>query len=214
MNAFINNGIEFVFPGIFKAYPRNWAAQFLEEGTIYFTNIEIFQQDEDEERGDPLEGSSVTIRQGIRCTADYLNPIFVFCSTMETDPNKLLSTWKDRDTVLQITDTLLFVNRIKDAAVKRNDDIRKLQVGPVTYDKDAGSFREYHWAEGIFQKSMRYNGQKEFRIALVGDVRIKCTKHIMLNLGNCSDIARIIECKNPNHAIHSDGNSTALHSRR
>jgi hypothetical protein len=75
MNAFINNGIEFVLPGIFKAYPRKWAVQFLEEGTIYFTNLAIFQQDENIERGDPLEGTSVTIRQGIRCTADYLNPI-------------------------------------------------------------------------------------------------------------------------------------------
>lgn len=193
MNTFINNGIEFILPGIFKAYPRDWAAQFTEEGTIYFTNLSIFQRDENEERGDPLEGSSVTIRQGIRCTADYLNPIFVFCSTMETDPNKILSTWSDRDTVLQITDTLLFVNRIKDAAVKTKGDIHDgLKVGPVTYDKDAGSFREYHWAEGIFQKSMRYNGQKEFRIALVGDVRIKCEKHIILNLDNCSDIARIM----------------------
>jgi len=182
-----------VLPGIFKAYPRKWAVQFLEEGTIYFTNLVIFQQDENVERGDPLEGSSVTIRQGIRCTADYLNPIFVFCSTMETYPNKVLSTWSDRDTVLQITDTLSFVNRIKDASVKRKDDIRGLQVGPVTYDKDAGSHREYHWADGIFQKSMRYNGQKEFRIALVGDARIKCEEHIMLTLGNCSDIARIME---------------------
>ncbi len=193
MNSFINNGIEFILPGIFKAYPQDWATQFLEKGTIYFTNIVLFQQDENEERGDPLEGSSVTIRQGIRCTADYLTPIFVFCSTMETDPNKVLSTWSDRDTVLQVTDTLLFVNRIKEAAVKRKSDIRALKIGPVTYDKDAGSFRKYHWAEGIFQKSMRYNGQKEFRIALVGDVRIKCEKHIKLNLGNCSDIARIME---------------------
>ena len=51
MSTFINNGIEFVLPGIFKAYPREWAVQFLEQGTIYFTNIEIFRRDEDAERG-------------------------------------------------------------------------------------------------------------------------------------------------------------------
>jgi len=193
MSAFFNNGIEFVLPGIFKAYPRDWAVQFLEDGTIYFTNLAIFHRDENIERGDPLEGSSVTIRQGIRCTASYLNPIFVFCSTMETDPDTVLNTWSDRDTVLQIKDTLSFINRIKAAAVKRKNDIQGLKVGPVTYDKDAGSHRNYHWAEGIFQKSMRYNDQKEFRIALVGDVRIKGEEHIMLTLGNCSDIARIMK---------------------
>ena len=214
MSTFFNNGIEFVLPGVYKAFPREWAEQFLKQGTIYFTNLVIFQRDEDVERGDPLEGTSVTIRQGVRCTADYLNPIFVFCSTMETDSNIVLNTWRDRDTVLQITDTLSFVNRIKDAAVERKNDIRGMQVGPVTYDKDAGGHREYHWAEGIFQKNMRYTSQKEFRIALVGDVRIKCEKHIVLTIGDCSDIALIVELKNPNHAIHSDGNSAALHSRR
>jgi hypothetical protein len=192
MSTFFNNGIEFVLPGVFKAYPREWAAQFLEYGTIYFTNIEIFKRDEDVERGDPLECTSVTIRQGVRCTANYTNPIFVFCTTMETDPDMVLSTWRDRDTVLQITDTLSLINRIKDAAVKKGD-IQSMQVGPVTYDKDAGSYRGYHWAEGIFQKSMRHNGQKEFRIALVGDCRIECEEHIKLTLGNCSDIARIMK---------------------
>ena len=193
MNAFINNGIEFVLPGIFKAYPREWADQFLEEGTIYFTNLRKFQQDENIERGDSLEGTSVTIRQGIRCNADYLYPIFIFCSTMETNPNTVLNTWTDRDTVLQIKDTLSFVNRIKDAALKRKGEIQGLKVGPITYDKDAGSHRHYHWAEGIFQKNMCYNGQKEFRIALVGDVRIECEEHITLTLGNCFDIACMME---------------------
>jgi len=56
MNAFINNGIEFVLPGIFKPYLRERAVQFLEKGTIYFTNLAIFQQDENVERGDPSEG--------------------------------------------------------------------------------------------------------------------------------------------------------------
>jgi hypothetical protein len=194
VNAIFNNGIEFVLPGIFKAYPREWADQFLQEGTLYFTNLLKFRQDDNVERGDPLEGISVTIRQGRRCTAHYDNiPIFVFCSTMETNPNTVLSTWTDRNTVLQIKDTLSFINRIKDAVIKRKGDIQGIKVGPVTYDKDAGSHRNYHWAEGIFQKNMLHNGQKEFRIALVGDVRIKCEMHIMLTLGNCSDIARIME---------------------
>jgi hypothetical protein len=112
---------------------------------------------------------------------------------METDPDMVLSKWRDRDTILQITDTLSFINRIKDADVKIKNDIQRMQVGPVTYDKDAGSHREYHWAEGTFQKSMRHNGQKEFRVALVGDVRIKCEEHIILTLGNCSDIVRIMK---------------------
>ena len=91
--------------------------QFLEHGTIYFTNLEIFKRDEDVERGDLLEGTSVTIRQGVKCTAHYSNPIFVFCTTMETEPDMVLSKWQDRDTILQITDTFSFINRVNDAFV-------------------------------------------------------------------------------------------------
>ena len=191
-NTYFNNGIEFVLPGIYKAYRREWAEQFLENGIIYFTNIEIFKYDKNVERGDSLEGSSVTIRQGVKCTADYLNPIFVFCSTMETDPDIILNTWNDRDTVLQITDTLTFINRIKDAAIKMEGEIIGMQVGPVTYDKDTGSYREYHWAEGIFQKNYKYNSQKEFRLALTGTPGLK-KEHLCFELGSCKNIARIIK---------------------
>ena len=80
MSTLYQEGIDFVFPGIYKAYPRAWAEDFLTAGTIYFTNIKVFRADEDPQRGDRLEGTSITIRQGVRCTADYANPIFVWCS--------------------------------------------------------------------------------------------------------------------------------------
>ena len=192
MGIILNNGIEFVLPGIFKAYRSDWAEEFLKNGTIYFTNLSLFKQDEDVNRGDPLEGTSVTIRQGVRCTGRYSNPIFVFCTTMETDRDTILNIWSDRNTVLQITDPLLFISRTKDAAIKKKNEIISMHVGPVTYDKDVGSHSEYHWAEGIFQKNIHHNGQKEFRIAFTGDIRIKSEEHIILNLGDCSDIARIM----------------------
>lgn len=117
---------------------------------------------------------------------------------METDPCAILNTWNDRNTVLQITDPLSFISRIKDAvAEKENSDIVAIHAGPVTYDKDAGSHRAHHWVEGIFQKNMRYNSQKEFRIALTGITRIAEKPQIVLNIGDCSEIARIIE--SPNH---------------
>ena len=193
MNTLFQEGIEFVLPGIYKAYPRTWAEDLLNSGRIYFTNIEIFRADENPQRGDPLECTSITVRQGVRCTGCYANPIFVWCSTMETDPTLIIETWKDRDTVLQITDTLKFAERIRDAAVRLKPKIQGLQVGPVTYDKDEGSFRVYHWAEGILQKSLRFSCQKEFRLALVGNFSIQNDENVILELGDCTDIARIVE---------------------
>lgn len=193
MSTLFQEGIEFVLPGIYKAYTRTWAEDLLNSGRIYFTNIERFRAYENPQRGDPLECTSITVRQGVRCTGHYPNPIFVWCSTMETDPTLIMETWKDRDTVLQITDTLKFAKRIHDAAVRLKPKIQGLQVGPVTYDKDEGSFRVYHWAEGIFQKSLRFSGQKEFRFALVGDFSIRNDENVILELGDCTDIARIAE---------------------
>jgi len=66
-------------------------------------------------------------------------------------------------------------------------------VGPVTYDKDEGSYSAYHWVEGIFQKNVRFSSQKEFRFALVGDFGIQKDKNVVLELGDCSDIARIVK---------------------
>jgi len=191
MSTVFKDGIEFILPGIQKAYPRMWAEGFLSTGMVFFTNLEIFRAEEDSERGDSLEGTSVTIRQGVRCTANYLNPIFVWCGTMENEPETILATWRDRDTVIQITDPLAFTQRVRDAAVAHEARILSLQVGPVTYDKDKGSHRTYHWAEGLFQKNHQFNGQKEFRFALVGDPNLEGTEHIVLSLEDCTDIARI-----------------------
>ncbi|MBU1692417.1 MAG: hypothetical protein KKC51_00470 [Verrucomicrobia bacterium] len=197
MNTFFHEGIEFVLPGIFKAYPRDWADQFISQGIIYFTNLKVIRKDEHPERGDPRDGIGVSIRNKTRCTTGYMNPVYVWCSTMETVPRRILDTWKDRDTVLQITDTWELVQRVH-RAITPDLRINQFQVGPVTYDKDEGSHRGYHWAEGIFQKGLRHSGQKEFRFALVTESDID---NIVLNMGRCSDIARIAENKCPNQTI-------------
>lgn len=191
MNAIIQDGIQYVLPGIFKAYRRDWAEEFLRDGTIYFTNLKEFRTNEHSERGDCQEGTGITIRQGQRCTTNPLNPIFVCCFTMETDLSVILDTWKDRDTIVQICNTICFAKRIRDAALEIKE-ICFIQIGPVTYDKDEGSRRAYYWGENIFQKNLRFSDQKEFRFALIGECCIQTEKEIVLRLGDCTDIALIL----------------------
>lgn len=192
MSTFLYDGMEFVLPGTLKAYPRDWANQFLNDGTIYFTNWEVFRRDEDPERGDRMEGTGVTNLNGKLYSADYGNPIFIWSSTMETNPKVIHETWRDRDTVIQIKNTLKFAERIRDAVLAQKTDLQSLQIGPVTYDKDEGSHRDRHWAEGVFQKNYCYSRQKEFRFALVGNYNLKDEKHVVLSLGNCHDVAQIV----------------------
>ena len=192
-NTFFNNGIEFVLPGIYKASPLCWSNDFINNGTIYFTNIINFIKDEDNERGDKKEGIGVSNINGKKYSSDYMNPLYVWCSTMETNTNFIFNTWKDRDSIILITDTLGFLNRIKTTILesKYKKSLIGLQVGPVTYNKDEGSQRNYHWAEGIFQKNYKYNTQKEFRLALTGTSELK-EEHLVFELGSCKDITKII----------------------
>jgi hypothetical protein len=185
MSNFFHDGIEMVLPSVAKAYPKAWAHDFLSNGTMYFTNAAVFQRDEHPDRGDPLECS------------DYINPIFVWCTTMESQPCEVLRSWPDRDSVVMIKNSLRLAERIRDAA-KQTKAVINFQVGPVVYDRDLEHQRDYFWGKGIFQKDYRFGGQKEFRFALVGDCESKEEEHIVLQLGDCTDIAQLMNERHPN----------------
>jgi len=190
MSSFIHKDIEFVLPGIFRADRRDRTDNFLTEGTVCFTNLACIRSCEQHERGDLNDGFGVTINNGIRSTSEYSNPIFVWCSTMETHPHTVMNTWQDKDTIIQFTDTLNFLERLRDAA-RPAGIIGPPMTGPVTYDKDEGSRRNEFWAQPAFQKNLRFSPQKEFRIALVGDETLSKCKNIFLEIKNPNDVARI-----------------------
>lgn len=192
MSTIFHESIEYILPGIFKAYPAAWAQELIDHGKIHFTNLRVFRNDVSFNRGDVMEGTAITIRNETACTSDYVNPVFVWCSSMETNFATILDYWGDRDCVVQITNTLSFAQRISDAAFAAyGHKIYGLQVGPVTYDKDVGSRRDYHWAEGIFQKNYAYSVQKEFRFAMVGDCCLEGEDEIVLSLGCCEGVVRL-----------------------
>jgi hypothetical protein len=111
---------------------------------------------------------------------------------METNPRVILETWRDRDTVVQICNTLELARRIRDAAHAMKPKVYNLHVGPVTYDKDEGSRCSYYWGAFIFQKNIRFNEQKEFLFALISDSNMQNEPHVVLRLGNCNDLLRIL----------------------
>lgn len=191
MSSIQYKGIEFVLPSVLKAYPLEWARQLIEKGIIYFTNLDVFHAVESAERGDVREGSVHRAMKDGMFIGKYVNPIYAWCGTMETDAEVILETWRDRDTVVEVTNTMVFLERIRGKA-NEVEGVIQFQAGPVVYDKDKGSHRDYFWAQGIFQKDLRFSGQKEFRLALVGSAKIlKGDSNIVLTLGDCSDIIRI-----------------------
>ena len=219
MNYFISGTIQYEIPGIWKATIESWAQDFLREGKVCFTNIEVFKKDEDPQRGDSQEGTCISIVNNHRCQTDHVNKIFVWCGTMENNIDKIQGQWKDRNSIIQITNTTAFSQRIVKAMIEYNNCrgdqkrgkkkiIFPLMIGPVTYDKDDGTNRVENYCTGIFQKNYRHNSQKEFRFAfetnLVNDTEQlsevndldkngEIEENIFLLLGNCNDIAKIVK---------------------
>ena len=192
MTAFIHDNIEYVMPTVFKATKYDWARALIDSGTIYFTNIRQFIDDPHDERGDANEGQQTLIRQGVRCTAEYSMPCYVWCCTMDSQPCRVMKMWPDRDTVIQIRDTVEFARRITSALANQRPNLLPLTVGPVVYTKTAGGHEESDWADGLFQKDERYDSQQEFRFAVTAHTGDKAEDNIALDLGACQDIVRVV----------------------
>ena len=192
MTAFIHDNIEYVMPTVFKATEYDWARALIESGTIYFTNIRQFIGDSHDERGDVNEGQQILIRQGVRCSAEYGIPCYVWCCTMDSQAFRVMKMWPDRDTVIQILDTVAFAERVRDALARQRPKFLPLKVGPVVYTKTAGGYEKTDWADGLFQKNERYDSQKEFRFAVTAHINDTAEDHVVLNLGPCDDIVRVV----------------------
>lgn len=197
MTAFIHDNIEYVMPTVFKATEYDWARDLIDSGTVYFTNIQQFIDDSHDERGDANEGKPTLIRQGVRCVGEYSMPCYIWCCTMDSQACRVMNTWPDKDTVIQIRDTVAFARRITAALATQCPKFGPLKVGPAVYTKTRGGFEETDWADGLFQKDERYDHQKEFRFALTAHTGDSAEDHIVLNLGPCHDIVRVVLRMNP-----------------
>ncbi len=184
---------EYVIPTIRKVTDSAWAKQMISEGIIYLTNLEVFIKDENQERGDKNERKGTFIYNDIKCYSENDNSTFVWCGSLENEKDVLLDIWKDRNTVVHISNTIEFGERIR----KSFNSIYVYEgwfyySGIVSYDKDFGTKQDYYWGECIFQKNLKYKRQREYRLAMVTDPQLKVEDNICLTLGDCSDLISII----------------------
>jgi len=192
MTAFIHDNIEYIIPTMFKATKLEWARDLIDNGAVYFTNIRQFIYDDHPKRGDSNEGRHIIIRNNSRCTVKYSLPIYVWCCTLDTNASRVIKSWPDRECVIQILDTVAFAKRITSALGKERPTLWPLRVGPVAYTKTDGAYENTDWADGVFQKDERYDNQKEFRFALNAKTNDEYEDQIILKLGSCKDIVRIV----------------------
>ena len=182
---------EYVIPTVRKVTSAEWANQMISKGIVYLTNLEVFIKDENPERGDRNEKKGTFICNDIKCDSENESSIFVWCGTLENEKAILLDTWQDRDTVMHISNTIEFGERIRK---KYSTEYGGLcyYSGIVSYDKDFGTKQDYYWGECIFQKNLKYKRQREYRLAMVAEMKVKNKEHVRLELGDCSDLISIV----------------------
>lgn len=199
MGPSIVNGIEYdEYPpplDLWRATKYCYSVDLIINGLLYLKNAQIYREDSDPERGDPTETDGKFIRQGIPCTTGHTNPIFLWCATVNPDPDAVLALWCDYDTVIHISQPQTFAERILKIAKAQGVKVASFHAGTPTYDKEQGGTRPYHWAESIYQKPGRYAQQKEYRFALVGDYSMIEVPTVELFLGPCDDLISIVKRK-------------------
>lgn len=193
----IVNGVEYaqvpIPSDIWRATKYAYAVDLIKSGSLYLSNAQKYRYDSDPERGDSTETDGRFIRQGVACTTEHTNPIFLWCATLDPEPDSVLSVWRDCDTVIHISNPQALAERMLSAAKAQGVDGVSFHAGIPSYDKDTGGTEEYYWAESIFQKPDVHAPQREYRYALVGSYNMIGTPGLNLNIGPCDDIVSIVK---------------------
>ncbi len=195
----IVNGVEYaempIPSDLWRATKHVYALGLMERGLLYLSSAQKYRTDPDPERGDATETDGRFIRQGATCTTGHTNPIFLWCATLDPDPESVLGVWRDCDTVIHIDNPQALAERILKAAKNQGVDGVSFHAGTPTYDKDKGGTAAYSWAESLFQKPDGQALQKEYRFALVGSHAMIGRPSVKLTLGPCGDIMSIAKRK-------------------
>jgi hypothetical protein len=195
----IVNGIEYnEYPPprkLVKIMERKWAEEIVRTGSIRLRKIEYYRRWENELLGDPNEGEGLYHLHGHPMQIGSTNDVYVWCLSLPViEPNRVLLLAKHGgyDCMLVIhSPEKLFREVASFLSQQRNGYI--LHCGLVNYnrgeevDKRTLNSQKFHY--NIFQKSVRFKDDKEYRISVTNTTFNRLPEdHFDLLLGNCQNI--------------------------
>ncbi|EPZ7321235.1 hypothetical protein ACXR5E_003907 [Vibrio mimicus] len=199
----IHDGIEFnEYPApsfLLKAMHSKWADKLIEQGLIRLNSLSYYQNLDNKELGDALEGKGELRVKSRQYSMSSNNELFVWCcANPESKPEVLLSLDKSYDVVVKVANPIEFIKRISLALEKGGYKFTIPQVGRVNYNRGfevtLDSLQNRQWQWNAFQKVETYSHQNEYRFVFS---KLSCGLEreapINLCLGDCSDIIERIE---------------------
>ena len=181
-----------------KVMERKWAEQVVSAGSMRLRKLEYYRRWENKLLGDPNDGKGLYHLHGHPMQTGSVNDVYAWSLSLpiiEQSRLLLLAQHGDYDCMLMIHAPKKFFRKVANFL----SQCRKgfiLHCGLVNYnlgeeiDKKTLNSQKFHY--NVFQKSTRFNDDKEFRIAITNSTFNRLPNdHLDLLLGDCSDIMSI-----------------------
>lgn len=185
---------------LYKYLPSQYAESFVSKGDLLFRNLSYFRQNEDNRRGDPLEGfhrdnpdNDITISDP-KTGKILAKGDFSFLNSTNTDLINVFCLSKDYETKLydefnsdyciEILDAEEFIRKTR-IAVKRLISLHKsglLHRDVIYYHHNAPAGFDIKDPKNLaFAKGVHYQNQKEFRLAFGNRKAFDLKQQIVVN---------------------------------
>ena len=168
-----------------------------------FGSIESYRNLEDAALADRREGIGILCRNGHPHTVESANPVYVWCAAKcdITSSRILHLAEKQYDCLVRIRKPEILMQKVKNSLGQKK---LHLHCGDISYNKGSAVSKQtlasqnFHF--NVFQKDSRFSGDREYRLSIT-DIECKSIgsqpkTDIILNVGDCSDIASIEDLPN------------------
>jgi hypothetical protein len=179
---------------------RQWAEEFISRGTIRFGFLQSYRDLGNDVLGDSNDGLGMLQVCGHGYEVGSVNAVYASCYALpdiSVERIRILANAGKYCSMIRINSPQSLIERIAEHACAR-----KLwtQCGRVNYTRGAEVSLEELSSQGfhfnVFQKSARFSEDREFRVSLTNvntDPEQAVLSEIKLNLGDCSDIAEVVD---------------------
>ena len=177
---------------LWKAMALDHARAFLEHGEFYMSNLNVYRHEQPGPRCDQHEGILEYRFRDAGFRVHSGNHVHVWCATTENSPERLFERWPDCDAVVEITQCRDLFARAKNACVEQGVNWCGIRAGYARYDRGNPRWDWPEWGHGCVQKALEYEEQREYRFVIVLNHGAEYQKAIILKLGDCRDVARLV----------------------
>ena len=184
---------------LLKAMASEWAEKLVSEGVIRLGSLSFYQQFDNDDLGDHLEGEGEFFVNGHAYNTGSINKHYIWCAALpKTKHSTLTDLAEEYDVIVKFNNLPALVERIVNALSDKGFSIALPHVGRINYNRSSEtnlkSLNSELFLWNCFQKRKKYRHQNEYRVVISDSTfEIENDEPLNLNIGSCVDIMEIIK---------------------